>query len=166
MTLPPSRPSSAARFLGIHLFSSMQHTPEPQVPEARSGAPSGHRATGQPAREAGADAVASPTRHRDAGRIERGPFVPLLLVGIAVIAWFGLQNWLLLQDRDSLRSTHASQQQTVDNAARLRQSLDAVAADTQRLANAGNPNARLLVEELRRRGITINPTAAATPAAR
>lgn len=92
-----------------------------------------------------------------------GPFVPLLLGGLALAGWFGLQTWLLLDEQARLKSAHASQQQTVDNATRLRQSLDAVAADTQRLADAGNPNARLLVEELRKRGVTINP--AATPAA-
>ncbi len=60
-----------------------------------------------------------------------------------------------------MQAAHASQQQTVDNAARLRASLDAIAADTQRLADSGNANARLLVEELRRRGITINAAASA-----
>jgi hypothetical protein len=91
------------------------------------------------------------------------PFVPILLGTAALLAWFGLQTWLLMDERASLKTAHSSQQQTVDNAAKLRQSLDALAADTQRLADAGNPNARLLVEELRKRGITINPNA--TPAA-
>jgi hypothetical protein len=45
----------------------------------------------------------------------------------------------------------------VDNAGKLRASLDALAADTQRLADTGNANAALLVAELKKRGITINP---------
>lgn len=94
-----------------------------------------------------------------------GPFVPLLLGAVALVAWFAVQTGLLLQEQAALRASHGAQQQTVDNAARLRQSLDAVAADTQRLADAGNPNARLLVDELRRRGITINPAAAPAAAA-
>ena len=59
----------------------------------------------------------------------------------------------------------------MDNAGKLRTSLDSLAADTQRLADRGNANAALLVTELKRRGITINPqagaaaTAAATTAA-
>ncbi len=93
----------------------------------------------------------------------RSPFLPVLVCAVALLAWFGVQTWLLVQERDSLRAGHAAQQQTVENAARLRQSLDAVAADTQRLANAGNRNATLLVEELRRRGITINPDAPPAP---
>jgi hypothetical protein len=96
---------------------------------------------------------------------QHGPFVPLLLGGLALLAWFGVQSWLLLEEKSALQASHTSQQQTVENATKLRQSLDAIAADTQRLADSGNPNARLLVEELRKRGITINPDApAAAPA--
>jgi hypothetical protein len=115
-----------------------------------------------------AQAISPVERHlrsRYQAAAERGPFVPLLLAGLALAGWFGLQGWLLFEERSTLQATHAAQQQTVDNAAKLRQSLDAIAADTQRLADAGNPNARLLVEELRKRGITINPNAPAAPAA-
>ncbi len=89
-----------------------------------------------------------------------GPFVPLLLLAAASLAWMGFQSWLLLTDLQALQAAHASQQQTVDNAAKLRASLDTLAADTQGLAEAGNGNARLLVEELKKRGVTINPAAA------
>lgn len=95
----------------------------------------------------------------------RSPFVPLLLGGLALAATLGLQVGSLMQDRQALQSAHASQQQVVDNATKLRASLDALAADTQRLADAGNANARLLVEELKKRGVTINPAAPPTPAA-
>ena len=49
----------------------------------------------------------------------------------------------------------------MDNAGKLRTSLDGLAADTQRLADRGNPTAALLVTELKKRGITINPQAGA-----
>ncbi|MBN9429899.1 MAG: hypothetical protein J0H09_25695, partial [Burkholderiales bacterium] len=92
---------------------------------------------------------------------DAGPFVPLLLGGIALLMSFAYQTYQLWVEGSALQAAHASQQQTVDNAARLRASLDAIAADTQRLADSGNANARLLVEELRRRGITINAAASA-----
>lgn len=96
----------------------------------------------------------------------RTAFVPLLLCGLALLGWLAFQGTLLWRDHQALAATHAGQQQTVDNASKLRGSLDALAADTQRMADAGNPNARLLVEELRKRGVTINPAATpATPAA-
>ena len=92
---------------------------------------------------------------------QRGPrpysaFVPVLLFGLAVWAVLGWQAWVLASERNALGANHTSQQQTVDNAGKLRASLDSLAADTQRLAEAGNPNAALLVTELKKRGITIN----------
>ncbi len=108
-------------------------------------------------------------RHRASDRsdaaaasVHHSPFVPLLLGGLAVMGWLGFQAQQLLTEREALATAHASQQQTVDNAAKLRASLDALAADTQRMAQAGNPSARLLVDELARRGVTINPGAAQT----
>lgn len=95
----------------------------------------------------------------------RSAFVPLLLGGLAVLGWLGFQAQQLYAERQALQTAYASQQQTVDNSAKLRASLDTLAADTQRLADAGNPNARALVDELKKRGVTINPAStAAAPA--
>jgi hypothetical protein len=98
----------------------------------------------------------------------RSTFVPLLLGLLAVTAWMAHHAWLLNQDRQQLQAAQATLQPTVEKSAGLRQSLDRLAADTQRLADAGNGNARVLVDELRKRGITINAgtagTAGTTPA--
>lgn len=88
-----------------------------------------------------------------------GAFEPMLLLGLTLLIWLGFQCVQLLNERSALLTAHAAQQQTVDSAGKLRASLDALAADTQRLADAGNPNAGALVAELRKRGITINPNA-------
>ena len=93
----------------------------------------------------------------------RGPFLPLLLGGLAVLGMLAFQSTLLLMDREALQTSFAAQQQTVDNAGKLRTSLDTLAADTQRMADAGNANARVLVEELKKRGVTIT-AAVAVPA--
>lgn len=92
-------------------------------------------------------------------------FVPLLLFGLAVLVVLGFQAWSLAGERSALNTAHEGQQQTVDNAGKLRASLDGLAADTQRLADRGNANAALLVTELKKRGITINPQAGAAAAA-
>jgi hypothetical protein len=113
------------------------------------------------------DTAPEPVAPRRAGAAARtagpGPFVPLLLATAALCLWAAGATWQLLEARGALVQTHQSQQETVDNAGRLRASLDTLAADTQRLADTGNPQAALLVSELKKRGITIN--AAATPAA-
>ncbi len=92
-------------------------------------------------------------------------FVPLFISGLALLVFFSFLAAQAYSQRQALLAAHATQQQTVDNAGRLRASLDALAADTQRMADAGNPNAGALVAELRRRGITINAAAATAAAA-
>ena len=91
-------------------------------------------------------------------------FVPVLICALALLGGFVAQALVLLGEREALQAAHAAQQQTVDNAGKLRASLDALAADTQRMADAGNPNAALLVTELRKRGITINVQASSAAA--
>lgn len=112
-----------------------------------------------------------PSHYADADNFEAAPslrrpaataasaFWPLLLLATGWLVWMSFQLMVSLNDRKVLRDAHAQQQQTVDKSAQLRASLDALATDTHRLAEAGNPNARALVEELKRRGVTINPNA-------
>ena len=85
-----------------------------------------------------------------------GVFAPVLLAVLTLLGSMGWQTWLLYSDRQALHSAHTQQQPAVVNAAKLRGSLDTLAADTQRLADGGNASARLLVEELKKRGVTIN----------
>lgn len=89
-------------------------------------------------------------------------FVPVLLGTLALLLGLGWQTYLSMADRQALQTAHVAQQQTVDNAGKLRASLDALAADTQGLADRGNSSAALLVTELRKRGITINTKAGAS----
>ena len=99
-----------------------------------------------------------------AGQKSHSAFMPVLLFGLAVLTVLGWQTWVLASERSALNTAYEGQQQTVDNAGKLRTSLDGLAADTQRLADRGNANAALLVTELKKRGITINPQAAAAVA--
>ena len=51
----------------------------------------------------------------------------------------------------------------MENAKKLREGLDTLAKQTQLLANKGNTSAKLIVDELKKRGITINPDSAPAP---
>lgn len=98
-----------------------------------------------------------------------GLFAPVLLLALAVVGWSGFQTYQLTREHQQLAVAREVQQTQVEAAARIRANLDALAASTQRLANAGNANARTIVEALRSRGVNINPnptTAATTPPAR
>jgi hypothetical protein len=84
-------------------------------------------------------------------------FIPLLLVTLAVTGWFGFQTVQLLKERSSLRQAESAQEPQIQQSMKVRSALDGLARDTAQLAERGNPNAKLLVEELRKRDIVINP---------
>lgn len=87
------------------------------------------------------------------------PFVPMLLFATSLVLWFAFQAYQLVNERRQLATLRASQDTQVEAAGKLRASLDTVATATAQLADAGNVNARVIVEELRKRGITIKPAA-------
>ena len=82
------------------------------------------------------------------------------MLALAVLRWFGCQSRQLTTERQQLQQFAAGQPPQVDNAGRLRASLDRLALSTRPLAREGHANSRLLVEELQRRGVTINPASA------
>jgi hypothetical protein len=92
----------------------------------------------------------------------RSVFVPWLLA-FAFVVWLGFQTYQLLSERQQLKLLRVGQDANLDAANKVRGSLDAVATSTAKLASEGNANARVIVEELRKRGITINPDDAAKP---
>lgn len=94
----------------------------------------------------------------------RGLVVPVCLVVIAFVVWTGFQTSQLMRERVTLKAILASQEAPVQEAAKLRAQLDTIARGTQELANQGNQNAKTVVAELQKRGITINLPAPAAPA--
>ncbi len=87
----------------------------------------------------------------------------MLLFFLPWLAWAVFQGVQLWRDHQVLTALHAGQQAQVDQAQRVRQTLDALATETSKLAQAGNRNAGRVIEELRRRGVTV---VGAAPAAR
>jgi len=94
---------------------------------------------------------------RGASAERYGVFLPLLLLMIGSLGWFIFQATQLVAERQVLRQSYEAQQAQVQQSQQLRDSLDALASDTARLAERGNPNAKLVVAELRKRGVTIDP---------
>ena len=101
-------------------------------------------------------------QHGDGGH---RAFVPLLLLVIAGLAWPGFQCYQLVNERQALATVFGSQNRQVEESTKLRGSLDAIARDTAILAGSGNAGAKLIVDELAKRGVTINPAAASASAA-
>ena len=92
----------------------------------------------------------------------RSAFVPLALLGLALAVASGAALHLAWREHGALAAARLGQERAHENAHKMREALDRIASQTQHLADRGNPNARLIVDELRRRGITIRTSAAAT----
>lgn len=97
------------------------------------------------------------SRSHSHGRTERNAFIPLLILALTVVGWSIFQMTHLLRERDSFATMRSNQERPMENGKKLRDQLDGIARETQLLANRGNSSARLIVDELRKRGITINP---------
>ncbi|MEO8304098.1 MAG: hypothetical protein ABI724_08255 [Betaproteobacteria bacterium] len=93
---------------------------------------------------------------RDAGY---SPFLPLLLLVISAVAWPAFQCYQLVSEKEVLSKLFGNQTRQFEDATKLRNSLDTLARETALLADKGNPGAKLIVGELARRGISINPGA-------
>ena len=95
---------------------------------------------------------------------QQSGFVPMLLLTLAVGVGLAFQTAQLLTERQQLAAAQATLDVQLQGATKLRAALDGLATATAKLATEGNANARVVVEELRKRGITINPPLApATP---
>jgi hypothetical protein len=87
----------------------------------------------------------------------RSAFVPTLLMALAIVGWLAFQGVQLARERLQLSELQTSLGAQAEAATKLRASLDTVATATAKLAADGNESARVIVEELRKRGVTINP---------
>lgn len=88
-------------------------------------------------------------------------FLPVLLLALAFVTWLAFQALQHVAEHRQLGAALAGLEAQQRAATRLRTSLDAMALATAKLASQGNPNARVIVEELRKRGVTINASAGA-----
>ena len=118
------------------------------------------------------DRIASPELPDDNVAVPRhilanpayGPFLPLLILAVAVAIWFGFQSYEMWKERDALATAFTAQDKPLAESQKLRDSLDTIAREVAQLADKGNPSAKLVVDELRRRGITIDPKGPPPPA--
>ena len=85
--------------------------------------------------------------------------VPQLLLAAGLVIWTAFQTFMLIDEHRTLNAARANQEATVQQSVKLRDQLDSIAAKMQILADKGNVGAKTIVEELKKRGVTINPNA-------
>ncbi len=94
---------------------------------------------------------------------QRGVSVTLALVVISWFAWVVFQTTQLVRERGNLEQVKANQEKPFQDSVKARAQIDAITADTARLAAQGNASAQLIVAELQKRGIKIDPNAKTVP---
>lgn len=97
-------------------------------------------------------------------RLDPGIFAALAIGFAALLLWSLFQMRVLWVERDGLQQAATNQQKQFEAAEKVRKQLDAIATGMQKLADTGNGSAKLVVEELRKRGVTISRGSPATTA--
>ena len=92
-----------------------------------------------------------------------GTFVPNLLMVLALVGWLGFQAFQQVGEHRKLAALEASLAPQEQAAQKVRASLEAVATATAKLAGDGNANAQVVVDQLKKRGVTIDPSAPPKP---
>src|SRR5215831_3319651 len=81
--------------------------------------------------------------------------LPLVLLVLAVFGWLLFQTIELTVERDRIAAARQSQEQALQDGTKLRQLLATLSTRVAQLAEGGNANAKAIVDDLRRQGITI-----------
>ena len=89
----------------------------------------------------------------------RASSLPLILIMVALLVWFGFQTFQLVLERTNLISLQGSLVAAVQESQKMRAQLETLINKTTELAKQGNASAKKVVEELEKRGISINAAA-------
>jgi len=107
------------------------------------------------------DEESSETQDRElvAPRVERGANLPLTILLIALVLWFGFQTLQLASERANLGEARGHQEAAMQEAQKLRTQFESLISKTSELANKGHAGAKLVMEELQKRGMAAQPEA-------
>ena len=87
----------------------------------------------------------------------------LSLVVVSWCAWVIFQTTQQVSERTNLDRLKAGQESAFQQSVKSRTEIDGIANDIAKLADQGNSNARLIVAELQKRGIRIDPSKTTIP---
>jgi len=87
----------------------------------------------------------------------------LALVVVSWSAWVVFQTTQLVSERTNLERLKVGQESAFQQSVKTRAEIDSIANDIARLATQGNSGAQLIVTELQKRGITIDPSKKTVP---
>jgi hypothetical protein len=93
----------------------------------------------------------------DIGRATGRWWLPIALVVLSFFALMAFETGYALRDRQALADQRRSQEPVFEEAVKLRQQLDTLAAKTAQLAADGDEGAKAVVDQMKRQGVTLAP---------
>lgn len=94
--------------------------------------------------------------------VEKGSSAPLVILLIALTIWFGFQALQLATERTNLGDARGHQEAAMQEAQKLRAQFESLISKTSDLANKGHSGAKLVMDELQKRGTRVEPESGPT----
>ena len=85
-----------------------------------------------------------------------GWWLPVVIIAISFFVLMAFETGYTIHDRDALKEQQRLQEPAVQEAIKLRQTLDGLAARTAQLAADGDESAKAIVDQMKRQGITLS----------
>ncbi len=85
--------------------------------------------------------------------------LPLFLLTLVVTIFLGFQSTLLVSDRSALQIARTQQEKPLEQLAKVKAQVNALAVGTLKLSKEGNKDAQNIVAQLKKAGIDINDQA-------
>jgi hypothetical protein len=82
-------------------------------------------------------------------------WLPVLIVVVSFFALMAFETGYAIHDRDGLAEQTRLQEPAVQEAIKLRQTLEGLASKTAQLAADGDEGAKAVVDQMKREGITL-----------
>ena len=91
-----------------------------------------------------------------AGGFGTGLPLPVALVIVSLFVLMAFETGQAVHDRGALQELRRAQEPTVQQAVKIRRQLQTLATRTAELAAAGDENAKNIVEQMKREGVTLS----------
>jgi hypothetical protein len=78
---------------------------------------------------------------------------------VALLLWFGFQLLQQVRERSNLSAVKANQESAIQESEKIRLQFQGLMTKTVELANQGHAGAKMVVDELQKRGVGVPPPA-------
>ena len=81
--------------------------------------------------------------------------VAVIITLVALLLWFGFQSLQLWRERGNLGAVKANQETVIQESENIRLQFQSLVEKTSEVANQGHAGARMIIDELHKRGIGV-----------